>query len=334
MDRPKRRTTSEIRTVPRTGISAAILDGGESGRRLVRILEETGQGWFLSPFSPSHLTLIQLTGPPRVIRGTCQEIAVLDTAEWGRCLVLDGKLQLAAADEFIYHEMLVHPAALLSGGPRRALVLGGGDGCAARELLRYPGLERADVVDLDGRVIEVARSELSSINEGSLDHPKVRVHVHEAFAWLKTRDEARWDLVLADLTDPFDCQGQRGELTAELFGPAFYDLIKRSLAPGGVFVIQTGGLSLKPGPARLHAELLGRIGQAFGNIHLAWSFVPSFEEPWSVVLASMDSLRPLELDVAARVEALGLKGLRYYDPTTHLSMFHPPLNVRPETSGS
>jgi len=334
MDRPKRRTISETRPGPETEIPAEILVGDETGRRLAGILEESGQGWFLSPFSPAHLTLIRLTSPPRLIRGGCQDIAVLDTGEWGRCLVLDGKLQLSAADEFIYHEMLIHPAALLAGGPRRALVLGGGDGCAARELLRYPGLERADVVDLDGRVIEVARSELSSINQGSLDDPRVSVHVHEAFAWLQNRREERWDLVVADLTDPFDCQGQMGQLTAELFGPAFYDLIRRSLAPGGVFVIQTGGLSLKPRPAKLHAELIGRIGQAFADLHLAWAFLPSFEEPWSVVLASMRPLRPLDLDVAASAEALGLKGLRYYGPTTHRSMFHPPLAVRPDASGS
>ncbi len=303
----------------------AILSTNRSEARLAAILRKSVHGWLADPLSDSHFTLIKLAGPPFKLMSQWQEILIVDTYDLGRCLVLDGRLQVAESDEFIYHEMLIHPAALLLNGPRRVLILGGGDGCAARELLRYQSVERIDLVDIDAKVVEVARDKLNKINNNSLESTRISVFIDDVTKFLTQEDEPIWDLIVGDLTDPFDYAGRTDELTAALFSPAFYNQVKTRLAPGGLFVVQTGGLSFKPELARLHGRLVHQIGQAFGFQSLVGAFVPSFEEYWTAVLASDQPLKPLELKVKAKLSQLGVRGLRFYNQTTHLNLFHPPL---------
>lgn len=186
----------------------------------------------------------QLYAQPIVLqqRSAYQDIVMTSAISYDdERLFLNGNLQFSSADEHRYHEALVHPA---MAGPRaRVLVLGGGDGLAAREILRYDDVEAVTLVDLDPAMTGLARTEprLTRLNEHSLDDPRVEVVNADAFGWL--REDAppdAYDVVVADLPDP------DAEATAKLYSQEMYGLVERALAPGGRLVVQAGSPYFAP----------------------------------------------------------------------------------------
>jgi spermidine synthase len=147
-------------------------------------------------------------------------------------LYLDGGLQFSTRDEYRYTESLVYPA--LGAGAHSVLVLGGGDGLAARELLRAPGVEKIVQVELDPAVIELARTTMRSANGGSLDNPRVDIVTDDAMTWLRGLHSGSFDAVIVDLPDPDT------PVLGRLYSTEFYGLVSRALAPGGLMVVQSG----------------------------------------------------------------------------------------------
>lgn len=155
-------------------------------------------------------------------------------------LFLDGRLRVSGRDELRYHEALVHPA--MNGPHARVLILGGGDGLAAREVLRHTGVRRVDVVELDPEVVRLARHDpaLSRLNGHAYDDPRVHESTADAFHWLRTAPASAYDVVIADLPDP--------GITAstKLYSEEFYGLARRALAPGGRLVVHAGPVATRP----------------------------------------------------------------------------------------
>ena len=118
-------------------------------------------------------------------RSDFQDIEIVETEGYGRCLLLGGEVQSFEADEYIYHESLVHPAMLLHPAPRQVLVIGGGEGATLREVLRHRSVERAVMVDLDPQVIAAAREHLPSFHAGSFDDPRVRIEFADGRAFIE-----------------------------------------------------------------------------------------------------------------------------------------------------
>ncbi|HXH57898.1 polyamine aminopropyltransferase [Iamia sp.] len=149
-------------------------------------------------------------------------------------LFLNGDLQFSSIDEYRYHEALVHPA--MSGPHERVLVLGGGDGLALREVLRYDDVEEVIEVELDPAVIDLARTDtrVSDLNEGSLDDPRVQIVNEDAFGWLRDHAAGDFDVVIVDMPDPDDAA------TAKLYSVEFYGLASQALAEGGRMAVQGG----------------------------------------------------------------------------------------------
>jgi spermidine synthase len=194
-------------------------------------------------------------------------------------LFLDGDLQFASSDEHRYHEALVHPAVL--PGARRVLVLGGGDGLAAREVLRHRGVEQVVEVELDPEVLRLARTDprLVRANAGSLDDPRVEVVVADAMSWLRTaaeRGTAPFDAVVVDLPDPDQ------PATAKLYSQEFYGLAARVLAPGGRLVVQAGSPYFAPEAFWCIDATVAATGLRTTTYHVD---VPSFGD-WGFVLAA------------------------------------------------
>ena len=163
-----------------------------------------------------------------------QEIVVTRSLRGGDTrLFLNGDLQFSSTDEYRYHEALVHPA--MAGAHRRVLVLGGGDGLASRELLRYPGVESVTLVDLDPAVVRLARSDstLRRLNHDAFSDPRMHVISADAFTWLRANHQ-KFDVVIADMPDADDVA------TAKLYSVELYGLVRRALAPGGRVVVQAG----------------------------------------------------------------------------------------------
>ncbi|POX42076.1 spermidine synthase [Streptomyces sp. Ru73] len=250
---------------------------------------------------------------PRVARQTdVQEVVLTGGTGDGRAdrggtarpplaLYLDGRLRVSALDEYRYHEALVHPA--MAGGPHgRVLVLGGGDGLAVRELLRYPDVQSVTVVERDGALVRLARTDpgLARLNHHALDDPRVRVVTGDAFDWLRwdarreVRRDGPYDVVLSDQPDPGITAG------AKLYSQEFYGLVARVLAPDGRLAVHAGPPAARPRsfwtveasmraaglrtvpyrqPGRLHASaggpdrgLPGTAGPATGTVRY-WGFV-------------------------------------------------------------
>ena len=241
-----------------------------------------------------------------------QEIVLTESGADLR-LFLNGDLQFSSVDEYRYHESLVHPA--MAGPHARVLVLGGGDGLAMREVLRYPDVRRAVEVELDPAMVALARDHprLRALNAGALADPRVQVVSADAFGWLREQRE-RFDVVIADFPDPDDAG------TAKLYSQEFYDGVRRRLlAPGGRVVVQSGS----PYFAREAFWSIERTIAAAGLRTRAYHVdVPSFGD-WGFVLAST---RPPQLALAAPPGA----GLRFLDaPTLRAAATFPPDRRRP-----
>lgn len=205
-----------------------------------------------------------------------QRIVVTD-GRMGKRLFLNGNLQFAQSDEYRYHEALVHPAMAAHGAPRKVAVLGGGDGLAVREILRYPSVESVTLVDLDPNMTRIFASDpaLVALNGGSLRSPKVRVVNTDAFQWLQQGDDT-FDVIIVDFPDPTNFS------IGKLYTNAFYALLDKRLAASGYAVIQT----TSPLVARQSFWTVVATVESVG-LH-TWPYhanVPSFGE-WGYVIAS------------------------------------------------
>ncbi|MDI6823327.1 MAG: polyamine aminopropyltransferase [Bacillota bacterium] len=208
--------------------------------------------WFTEKPTPNWGMTYRVQQVLRRRQTAHQDLAVVETAEFGRALILDGIVQLTEKDEFVYHEMIVHVPMCAHPNPRRVLVVGGGDGGAVREILRHPAVEEICLVDIDGEVIEAAREFFPRVASG-LDDPRVHIVIEDASRYL-WRDEVqgRYDVILVDSPDPV------GPAIA-LFKEDFYRAVYRALAPDGLFAAQSECPFLMPDFIRSVQESAARV---------------------------------------------------------------------------
>lgn len=233
-------------------------------------------------------------------------------------LYLDGDLQFSTRDEYRYTESLVYPA--LGGGARSVLVLGGGDGLAARELLRQPGLQRIVQVELDPAVIELARTTMRDANGGSLDNPRVRVVIDDALSWLRGARSDRFDAVIVDLPDPDT------PVLGRLYSTEFYALVAGVLNPGGLVVVQAGS----PFSTRTAFwRTVSTIHSADFAVTPYHVYVPTFGD-WGFVLARRGEAAPVAA-LPREVPPLRYLDQRVLDAATVFSDDVRPRPVEPST---
>ncbi len=232
------------------------------------------------------------------LRSDYQEIVVTESGATDDVrLFLDGDLQFSTTDEHRYHEALVHPAVL--PGTRSVLVLGGGDGLAAREVLRHRSVERVVEVELDPEVLRLARTDprMVAANEGSLDDPRVEVVVDDALRWLRTAQE-QFDAVVVDMPDP------DAPATAKLYSQEFYGLVARALAPGGRLAVQAGSPWFAPEAFWCIDATVAAAGLSTTTFHVD---VPSFGD-WGFVLAARGAAPVPSVDPAVAGQLQFLDG--------------------------
>jgi len=233
---------------------------------------------------------------------------VVTRGHGGMNLFLDNNLQFASADEYRYHEALVHPAFAAAPRNARVLVLGGGDGLATREILRYADVSAVTLVDLDPAMTGLSRVVpwLHDLNRGAFDDPRVHVVNADAMVWLSERAEApspgRFDVAVVDFPDP------NNFALGKLYTARFYKLLRAAIADDAVVVVQ----STSPLVARRSFWCIERTLAAAGFMTRPYhALVPSFGE-WGFVLASLHATPPL-----ARLPA----GLRYLSDATLPQLF-------------
>ena len=193
-------------------------------------------------------------------------------------LYLNGQLQFSSQDEYRYHEALVHPGLSTLKSKSSVLILGGGDGLALREVLKYPGVDQVTLIDLDPKVIELFKgnSQLRVLNSDSLNSPKVKILNEDAFSWLK-KSQSKFDFVIVDLPDPTSFS------LGKLYSNYFYSLIKRRMTSDSLMVVQ----ATSPLVARKSFWMIDKTLESVGFVTRPYhTYVPSFTE-WGFVLASI-----------------------------------------------
>ncbi|MEJ5300667.1 MAG: polyamine aminopropyltransferase [Thermodesulforhabdaceae bacterium] len=192
-------------------------------------------------------------------------------------LYLDGHLQFSSYDEYRYHESLVHPAMLASASRENVLILGGGDGLAAREVLKYRDVKNVTLVDIDPAITNLARTHplLVDLNDMSLKDPRVRVINDDAGAFLD-RSPQIWDVIIIDLPDP------RTPTLERLYSVEFYRNCKRHLSRGGVMVTQATSPVFSPYAFWCIVKTMEEAGFYAVPMH---AYVPTFGD-WGWVIGS------------------------------------------------
>lgn len=159
-----------------------------------------------------------------------QKLDMFETEQFGNMLVLDGMVMTTEKDEFVYHEMVAHVPLFTHPNPRHVLVVGGGDGGVIREVLKHPSVEKATLVEIDGKVIEYSKKYLPTIAH-ALDDERVEVLVADGFMHIAQSENA-YDIILVDSTEPVGP-------AVDLFTKGFYEGIHKALKNDGLFVAQT-----------------------------------------------------------------------------------------------
>lgn len=234
-----------------------------------------------------------------------QHLAVIDTEQFGRMLVLDNIIQTTVKDEFVYHEMITHVALNTHALPKKVLVIGGGDGGAVREIVKHQSIEKVVHCEIDGAVIEASRKYLPEIS-CALEHPKVEIVVGDGIKHVR-ENKKTYDIIIVDSTDPIGpAEG--------LFSASFYKDIFDALNDDGIFVAQTESPFFN---RELIPRLYKDISGIFPVARLFLANVPTY--PGSLWTFTMGSKKydPLDTDVA-KIPQMDTK---YYSPAIHRVCF-------------
>ncbi len=251
-----------------------------------------------------------------------QEMYIVESGSFGKALMLDGKWQSSQHDEFLYHEGLVHAPLILHGDPKRVLILGGAEGATIREVLRWPGVERIVMVDIDGEVVDACRELLPEMHQGAFDDPRVEVIIDDAQKFIDTTTE-KWDAVISDLSDPIES----GPAFA-LFTQEHYQQVSQILAPGGMFMLHSGPLFWTE--LYMHARLANTVKSVFTSAQSAMCYATSYGLPLSYIIAANHEFSflpdPVESDRILAEKTTG--ELRMMDGRSLLGMMQVPLHIR------
>ena len=279
--------------------------------------------WYFEVITPNLVMLHSIKGVVHTSKTSHQEVEILESVPFGRCLVLDGKTQSSEADEHLYHEALVHPAMLLHPGPESVFIGGGGEGATLREVLKYESVRRVVMLDIDEEVIDLCRRFLPNHHQGAFDDPRLELHIQDAREFLSSTSQS-FDVVILDLADPIE-----GGPAYKLYTQDFYRLIKKRISSGGLLVTQSG----PAGPnnyGECFTAVVKTLSTLFPHVYPYSSYIPCFGTPWGFTLASDRELPAISPPafIDDLLEKRLRQPLRYYDGITHQHLFSLPRYLR------
>jgi spermidine synthase len=248
-----------------------------------------------------------------------QSVEVHDTTPYGRLFRLDGHFMTSEKDEFFYHENLVHTAAMAHPTPESALIVGGGDGGSAEELLKHPTMKSVTLVEIDLAVVDISKKYLEAVHRGAFADARLKVKIEDGLAFVRSASET-YDLVVLDLTDP-------GGPSEPLYTADFYRACAARLNPSGAMTLHIASPVAHP----------DRIRAGIANLHAAFATVtpylvaiPLYGGLWMMACASAtlnpSYLTPLEVD--RRIAQRRIRDLQYYNGDMHRASFALPNFVR------
>lgn len=275
-------------------------------------------GWTVEPL---HKEYSQALLEDRVLYDSNtehQRLRVFENARFGRVLTLDGVIQTTEGDEFMYHEMLAHVPIFAHGAAKRVLIIGGGDGGMAREVLRHKTVEHCTMVEIDAGVVEFSKEFLPSLSNGAFDDPRLDLVITDGAAFMAGQG-APYDVIIVDSTDPIG----PGEV---LFTPEFYANCKARLSADGILVTQNG-------VPFMQADELSKTMASFKTLFADWgcylTHVPTYAGGPMALGWGSRSGKGREVSAAVlreRFDAAGIT-MRYYTPDLHLGAFALPAYI-------
>ncbi len=272
--------------------------------------------WYSEEHTPDVSLSIRIDRQVYTGESDFQKIDVFDTTEFGRMLTLDGAVMLTEKDEFIYHEMIVHVPMAANPDIRRVLVIGAGDGGVIRELVKYPYVEKIDLVEIDKQVVDVCRQYFPALTRG-FDDPRVKLYFEDGVRFVR-RCEEEYDLIIVDSTDPFG-PGE-GLSTREFYGSCY-----NAIRDNGILVNQHETPCYGE-----YAEVVFRehrkISKTFPVARVYQAHIPTYPSGhWLFGFAS-DGIEPIN-DRIEQWNALGIQ-TRYYNTELHRGCFALPNYVK------
>jgi spermidine synthase len=268
--------------------------------------------WFFETEKLGYAQGVRITGRVFETQTKFQHLEIVDTEYLGRVLILDGALQTSDRDEFMYHEMLVHPPLFTHQAPSRVLVVGGGDGGALRHVLQHTEVVEATQVEIDEGVVDACTTYMPNLSDGAFNNPRARLIIGDGVEYMR-QNPGQFDVVIIDSTDPVGP-------AVELFEAPFYQNVARSLADDGLMVAQSSS------PLYMREELQSQVQhmrRVFPIVRTYVGIVIGYPSAlWSYTVGSK-RYDPLAVDrdrIAARLAAASIP-TRYYSPDVHQGAF-------------
>ncbi|EDV93894.1 spermidine synthase [Drosophila grimshawi] len=280
-------------------------------------MDRISKGWFSEiqdDLWPGQSFSLKVKEVLHAEKSQFQDIQIVETETYGRCLILDGIIQCTSRDEFSYQEMISFLPLCCHPNPQKVLIVGGGDGGVAREVVKHPLVKEVHQVEIDDRVVELSKKYLPSMACG-FDSEKVKLTIGDGFEYMK-QHKNEFDVIITDSSDPVGP-------AVNLFLESYFELLKNALKDGGIICSQAGSFWLDFDHAK---KTMKGCGIHFPKVGYAVTSVPSYPcGHIGFIVASLNASRDLKEPVKkfekSEIDALNLK---YYSSEVHSAAFSLP----------
>ncbi len=276
--------------------------------------------WFVEFFTKGEFHAHQIKKYISSYKTEFQTATLVETYSFGKVLIIDRETQSSEVDEFIYHESLVIPPILLSKKtPQTFAIMGGGEGATAREILNYKPTKKVVMADIDHNILKFAKKYLEKWHMGSFDDERLILLAQDAKKFIENTN-LTFDIIYSDLPSPIE-----GGPAYQLYTVEFYKKLKSKLTKDGIFALQAG-----PGhilQIDLHIALYHTLKKVFKNVLSYLSFIPSYDMPWSYLVASDVELIVDKKIVDSHVKNF-VKEFRYIDSENFYAFFSIPKYIK------
>jgi len=260
-----------------------------------------------------------------------QRLQIIESGPFGKTLVIDDHTQSSALDEHTYHESLVHPAMLAHGNPKTVFIGGGGEGATAREVLKWKGVEKVVMCDIDEIACKICREQLPEWNAGVYEDPRFQIHYKDALNFMAEWSGAKFDVVIMDICDPIEA----GPGVALYFKEFYESTARDKMSEGGVLVTQSGCCGLL-NYHECFTTIHNTLRNSFEHAYPYAVDIPAFGCPWGYNLCYNSCAHPdvfnwdpksVDDRIAAAIKPECLP-LHDYDGHRHRGLFSLPKVIR------